>query len=297
MQVLVSGGTGFIGTALIPALRAAGHEVTVLTRQPKSHGNGVRYVQSLAQLHDAPVDAVINLAGASMAGRRWSRRYKRELVASRLDTTGALVAFMRERESPPAVLLSASAIGYYGAQGDHFLNEESHPLPGFASDLCRGWEQVAAQAEDLGVRTCYMRFGVVLDSGGGALVEMARPFRFGVASWMGQGNQWLSWVHRQDVVAAILYLLDQPCLSGPFNITAPAPVTSREFCRAMQRHFRTLPAMPVPAPVLRLALGEMAEELLLCGQRVVPAALLEAGFEFQYRELEPALAAIFAQRA
>jgi uncharacterized protein (TIGR01777 family) len=293
MQVLVSGGTGFIGSALTPALTEAGYEVTVLTRQSKSGANGVRYVQSLAQLRDEPVDAVINLAGASMAGRRWSRRYKRELVSSRLDTTGALVAFMRDRDAPPATLLSASAIGYYGPQGDHFLAEDAKPAPGFSSELCRGWEQVAAQAEDLGVRTCYMRFGVVLDAGGGALVEMARPFRFGIANWMGQGDQWLSWVHREDVVAAILYLLDQPCLAGPFNITAPTPVTNRELCRALQRHFTTLPAMPVPAPVMRLALGEMADELLLSGQRVVPSALLEAGFEFRYQEIEPALAAIF----
>lgn len=293
MEILVSGGTGFIGGALIPVLCDAGHRVTVLTRQSRSNSDGVRYVQSLAQLRDQPVDAVINLAGASMAGGRWSRRYKRELVSSRLDTTGALIAFMREREQPPRTLLSASAVGYYGHQGDHFLVEETPPVPGFASDLCRGWEQVAAQAEEIGVRTCYLRLGVVLDAGGGALVDMARPFRLGIANWMGRGDQWLSWVHRADVIAAILFLLDQPCLVGPFNVTAPAPVTSREFCKAMRRHFRTLPPMSVPGPVLKLALGEMAEELLLSGQRVVPAALREAGFEFLYPDIDQGLAAIF----
>ncbi|MBN7798419.1 TIGR01777 family oxidoreductase [Parahaliea mediterranea] len=293
MEILVSGGTGFIGTALIPALCDAGHRVTVLTRQSRGGRDGLRFVQSLAQLREQPVEAVVNLAGASMAGARWSRRYKRELVSSRLDTTGALIAFMREREQPPHTLLSASAVGYYGHQGDHFLAEEAAPVPGFASDLCRGWEQVAAQAEDLGVRTCYLRLGVVLDAGGGALVDMARPFRLGIANWMGRGDQWLSWIHRDDVVAAILFLLDQPCLHGAFNLTAPVPVTGREFCEAMRRRFRTLPPMSVPGPVLKLALGEMAEELLLSGQRVVPSALREAGFEFCYPELDQALDAIY----
>lgn len=295
MEVLVSGGTGFIGSALTPVLREAGHRVTVLTRQALASSDEVRYVQSLAQLREAPVDAVVNLTGASMAGGRWTRRYKRKLVSSRLDTTGALVSFFRERETPPQTLLSASAVGYYGHQGDHFLAEDAQPHPGFASDLCRGWEQVAAQAEDLGVRTCYLRFGVVLDAGGGALEDMARPFRFGIANWMGSGDQWLSWVHREDVVAAILFLLDQPCLSGPFNITAPSPVTNRELCTALRRQFRTLPPVPIPGPALKLGLGEMAEELLLAGQRVVPSALSEAGFEFRYRDLDSALDAIYGR--
>lgn len=293
MRVLVSGGTGFIGSALVPALAAEGHEVLVLTRQAPRDSAGVRYLQLLTDLPEEPVEAVVNLAGASMAGRRWSRDYKRELASSRLDTTRSLVAFMREREAPPDTFLSASAVGYYGHHGDQFLAEDARPNPGFASNLCRDWEREAAQAEDLGVRTCYLRFGVVLDNTGGALDDMARPFRFGVANWMGRGNQWLSWVHRADVVAAILFLLTQPCLRGPFNITAPAPVTSRGFCEAMRRHFRTLPAVSVPGPVLKLALGEMAEELLLSGQRVVPAALQEAGFTFHYRELDEALEAIF----
>lgn len=294
MQVLVSGGTGFIGTALVPALLDAGHQVVVLTRRHLPAREGLRYVQSLATLYGEPVDAVVNLTGASMAGRRWSARYKRELVSSRLDTTGALVAFMRELDAPPSTLLSASAVGYYGHHTDAFLAEDGNSLPGFASDLCRGWEQVAAQAEELGVRTCYLRFGVVLDRDGGALEDMARPFRFGLANWLGSGDQWLSWVHRADAVAAILFLLDQPCLNGPFNVTAPTPVTSRDFCRAMRRRFRTLPPVPVPGPVLRLMLGEVADELLLSGQRAVPAALLEAGFNFRYRDIDAALGAIYS---
>ncbi|WP_116368315.1 TIGR01777 family oxidoreductase [Parahaliea mediterranea] len=293
MDVLVTGGTGFIGSALVPALQRAGYRVSVLTRQALPGDNGVRYVQTLAPLRDAPLDAVINLAGASMAGKCWTQRYKRELVASRLDTTVALIDFLRERSAPPATLLSASAVGYYGHQGDHFLAEDAPPHPGFASDLCRRWEQAAAQAEALGIRTCYLRLGVVLDAGGGALSDMARPFRFGFANWMGSGEQWLSWVHRADVVAAILFLLDQPCLSGSFNITAPTPVTHRDLCTALRKHFRTLPPVPLPSVALRLGLGEMAEELLLAGQRVVPGALREAGFEFRYPALDEALEGIY----
>ncbi|GAB3282465.1 TIGR01777 family oxidoreductase [Parahaliea aestuarii] len=299
MDVLVSGGTGFVGSALVPALCEAGHRVTVLTRQkPGRHENseGVHYVQSLAPLREAPVDAVINLAGASMAGARWTQRYKRELLASRLETTAGLVEFFRERQAPPATLLSASAVGYYGHQGDQLLAEDAPPRPGFASDLCRQWEQTAARAEDLGVRTCYLRLGVVLDAGGGALDDMARPFRFGIANWMGSGQQWLSWVHRADVVAAILFLLDQPCLSGPFNLTAPTPVTNRELCTALRKQFTTLPPVPLPGLALRLGLGEMAGELLLSGQRVVPVALREAGFEFRFSDLDTALEAIYSKQ-
>lgn len=296
MQVLISGGTGFIGSALIPVLQASGHQVVVLTRRHVSApaDEGLRYIQSLAPLHGEPVDAVINLAGASMAGRRWNSRYKRQLATSRLNTTSALIAFMRQRQTPPAVFLSASAVGYYGDHPESsFLVEDAHSVPGFSSDLCRAWEQKAAQAEELGVRTCYTRFGVVLGADGGALGDMARPFRFGMANWLGRGDQWLSWVHISDAVAAIVYLLDQPCLNGPFNVCSPVPVTSKGFCRAMRSQFRTLPPVPVPGPVLRLVLGEVADELLLAGQRAVPAALQEAGFDFRYRELEAALAAIY----
>ncbi len=293
MQTLVTGGTGFIGTALLPALQAGGHQLTVYTRQREGETNGIHYIQSLAQLRDQPFDAVINLAGASMAGKRWSNRYKQELLTSRLETTAALVELMAGWKTPPKMLLSASAVGYYGPHRDKFLGEDARPVPSFSSDLCRQWEQIASSAEAIGVRTCLLRLGVVLDNDGGALQEMARPFRFGIANWLGSGNQWMSWVHRRDVVAAIQFLLQQPSLQGPFNLTAPTPVTSREFCAAMRSHFRTLPALPVPAGVMRLAVGEMADELLLSGQRVVPAALQEAGFEFRYHDIDSALAAIY----
>ena len=209
MHVLITGGTGFIGEALIPALTEGGHTVSVLTRQALASAGAVAYLNSLEAISDSqPVEAVINLAGASMAGKRWSEAYKRELVSSRLDTTVQLVDWMAKRQTPPEVLLSASAIGYYGHHGDEPLDEQGPATPGFAQDLCARWEAAAARATEQGTRVCLMRLGVVLDSGGGAYQQMALPFRLGVGNWIGSGRQWLSWIHRQDVVSAILLLLE-----------------------------------------------------------------------------------------
>jgi uncharacterized protein (TIGR01777 family) len=294
MEILVTGGTGFIGSALVPALLDAGHGVTILSRAGAGDQPACRYVASLDEIPaDQAVDAVINLAGASLADKRWTRRYKREIFSSRLDTTAAVIELCQRLDGKPAVLLSASAIGYYGHHGDEELAEDGAVVAGFSQDLCQRWEAEALRAEELGVRVCLMRLGVVLDEGGGALVEMARPFRFGIANWVGNGRQWLSWVHRSDVVEAILFLLREERLSGPFNLTAPEPVTGRGFCQAMKRQFKTVATAPVPGAVLRLMVGEMAGELLLRGQRVVPAALTEAGFQFRYGGLDEALASIF----
>lgn len=294
MHLLITGGTGFIGSALIRNLTDDGHQATVLSRGAHDNSPSCRYVRTLEDVPaEAPIDAVINLAGASLAGKRWNAAYKRELVASRTETTRNLIDYLAQREQKPAVLLSASAIGIYGHRGEQPLDESAPVGSGFAADLCRQWESEAERAAESGIRTCIMRFGVVLDAGGGALTDMARSFRMGIASWPGTGDQYFSWVHRADVVAAMRLLLQEEQLHGVFNVTAPNPVTHREFCEAMRAHFRTLPGMPVPGPVLRLLLGEMADELLLNGQRVLPAALTEAGFSFRYPSVEAALAAIF----
>jgi len=293
MHYLITGGTGFIGSAFVASLEADGHAVTVLSRRPRPPAGGRRYIASLDALdREAAFDAVINLAGASLADRRWTRAYKAELLASRLDTTRALVALIERLSHRPATLLSASAIGYYGHHGDEPLDEDGPVVPGFAQSLCRRWEEQALAAQPLGTRVCLLRFGVVLDAGGGAFEQMARPFRFGVANWLGSGRQWLSWVHRRDVIRALRVLLDSPELEGPINVTAPEPVTSRGFCDVMKRHRRTLVTAPVPAPVLRLLVGEMAGELLLAGQRVLPARLQAAGFTFDYPDLDGALSDI-----
>lgn len=293
MQILLTGGTGFIGSALVPALSAAGHQVTVLSRQALADGPSCRYLQTLDALpDDSHFDAVINLAGASLAARRWTEAYKKEILASRLGTTQELTALFERLQHTPDVVLSASAIGFYGHHGDEELAEDGASVPGFAQRLCQQWEQRALAMAELGSRVCLLRLGVVLDRDGGAMEQMAQPFRFGIANWLGSGRQWLSWVHRTDVVAAILFLLEHEELSGPFNLTAPNPVTSRGFCQAMKKRKRTWITAPVPGPVMRLMVGEMAGELLLAGQRVVPSALLAAGFEFSYPDLDSALADI-----
>lgn len=294
MQILLTGGTGFIGSALRDDLVACGHSVIIYTRQSIPDTTNCRYVKNFQTLADSThLDAVINLAGASLADRRWTDNYKREIFSSRLNTTRDLLRLLERLVHTPQVLLSASAIGYYGHHGDEELGEDATVEAGFSQDLCKQWEAQAQQAATLGIRVCLLRLGVVLDSGGGAMLAMARPFDLGVANWLGSGRQWLSWVHRRDVIAAITFLLEHDELVGPFNITAPQPVTSREFCAAMKRHKRTFITAPVPAAVMRLLVGPMAEELLLNGQRVVPSALQSAGFDFSFTSVDDALAEIF----
>ncbi len=290
MHLLVTGGTGFIGTSLVQALLAEGHRVTILTRQTLADTAQIHYINSLESVaEDAHFGAVINLAGASLANKRWSTRYKRTISDSRLNTTAALVVLLRRLPVKPVVLLNASAIGYYGHHTDSLLSEDAAIVPGFAQQLCQRWETLACGAQECGIRVCRLRFGVVLDRGGGALTQMRRSFDFGVAQWLGDGRQWLSWVHRRDVIRAILFLLDRDDLSGPFNITAPQPVTSRGFCATMKQHKHTVITAPIPAFLLRLMVGEMADELLLNGQRVVPTALQKAGFNFVFPQLAIAL--------
>lgn len=290
MHYLISGGTGFIGTSLIESLLADGHAVTVLTRGKANGLEGCRYVTDIDALDNGcQVDAIVNLAGASLAGSRWSEPYKQEIVESRMSVTRELIGLCARLERKPEVFVSASAIGYYGPHGDEILAEDGPITACFSSHLCQQWEEAALGAEAMGIRVCLMRLGVVLDRKGGAMEQMARPFKLGVANWMGSGQQWLSWVHRRDVVRACRFLLDDSALSGAFNLTAPAPVTSRGFCDAMKAQKTTLLTMPVPAGALRLLVGEMADELLLSGQRVVPARLQQAGFEFCFPELPEAL--------
>ncbi len=292
MDILITGGSGFIGQALLPALENRGHSVTLLSRQQRPLDGKYQHIGDLKDIADsAQFNAVINLAGANMAGRRWSKRYKRELLNSRLQITRSLLQLLQRLQKKPQVLLSASAVGFYGHHGDEALSESGTPVPGFAQSLCEQWETQAQAASELGIRTCLMRLGVVLDKGGGAFNQMARPFRLGVGNWIGDGRQWLSWIHRKDAVAAMLFLLEAE-LTGPFNLTAPKPVTSRGFCSAMQTQRRTLLALPIPAQAMRLIVGEMADELLINGQRVIPSRLQQAGFHFNYTTLEEALQSI-----
>jgi uncharacterized protein (TIGR01777 family) len=296
MHILITGGTGFIGGALVQYLVEREHSVVVYTRSDGHIDGGlIRYLTSLeAVAADERFDAFINLAGESIAGRRWSESRKRELVDSRIGTTRALYDLACRLEDPPALLLSASAIGYYGPQGDERLAENAPTHDCFSHRLCLGWEAEARRFENLGTRVCVLRLGVVLAAEGGAMEELRKSVMFGLATWMGSGRQWLSWIHREDVIRAIEFLLAHKELRGEFNLTAPEPVTNRGFCEEMRAHRFSVLALPIPGFVLRAAMGELAEELLLTGQRVLPRRLQEAGFEFRYNTLAEAMPALLA---
>lgn len=288
MHILLTGGTGLIGTALCGALSAQGSQLTVLSRSARRSAQGRTFITHLEQCA-SPVDAVINLAGAGLADRRWTAAYKRTIVRSRIDLTQQLVSWIESQTTRPKTLISASAIGYYGASPDDAFTEQGTPGTGFAADLCQRWEQEALRAEALAVDVAVLRLGVVLANEGGALGKMTQSFRFGVESWLGAGEQWLSWIHIDDVVRAIQFVLAADPRATTYNAVAPEPVTHRGFAHEVGRHSRSLLKLGVPPLAARLLAGEMAEELLLSGQKVLPQALIEQGFDFAYPTLTAAL--------
>lgn len=300
MHVLVTGGTGFIGRPLCRALIERGDTLSVLTRSI-AHAARVlpaatRAIESLDALGAGdPVDAIVNLAGENLADRRWSATQKQQLTDSRVQATRRLVEWIGATQPRPRVLVSGSAIGWYGARGDEPLAEQSTSgkAEEFQAQLCRAWESEAQRCEKLGLRVCRLRTGVTLARDGGPLKKMLLPFRLGLGGPLGDGRQWLSWIHREDLVALILWLLDHERATGAWNGTAPNPVTNREFVQALGAALHRPAALPMPAFALRLVAGEMAE-LLLTGQKVLPARALEAGFAFRHPELPGALAEILA---
>ena len=238
----------------------------------------------------AELDGVINLAGESIAAKRWTPQQQRAIRESRIQTTSALVNAMAAQAKRPSVLVSASAIGYYGARSDESLTEPDSPGSGFLADVCREWEAAAQRAQPLGVRVVQLRIGFVLGPGGGALSKMVPPFRWGVGGPLGNGRQWLSWIHRDDVIGMIEWALTHPDIAGAVNATAPQPVTMQQFCLELGRVLHRPSWAPVPAAILHLLLGDMAD-LLLTGQRVIPQVSLQRGYQYTYPELRPALEA------
>ena len=294
MKVLVSGGTGFLGTALVRALRQQGHDVTILSRRPKGPGEalwtGGADDTLAARIEDT--DAVVNLAGESIAGGRWTSARKTAILRSRVDGTSALANAIARAEHPPSVFLSGSAVGYYGAQNGTALDERSPAGSDFLAHVCVEWERAAAQAA-ASTRLVTLRTGLVLEKSGGVLPQMARPIWWGVGGPVGTGAQFLSWIHLQDWVGMALWAMARESVSGPLNLTAPAPVTNAELTRVLARELHRPAFLRVPAFALRLLLGEMADALLLGGQRVVPHKATAEGYDFRFSQLVPALREIY----
>jgi len=303
MRIVIAGATGFVGAALCRRLREGGHIVVALTRSPeRARARLGDEVETLAWPDGDPAalaaglsgaEGVVNLAGENLAAGRWTASRKRALVDSRLQTTTALVQALSVADPRPAVLVSASAVGYYGDRGDESVSEQSDPGNDFLANLCQKWEAAAAPAAEAGVRLVRLRIGVVLGPGGGALSKMLLPFRLGLGGPLGSGRQWFSWIHRDDLTRLVAFCLENPEAAGAVNGTAPNPVTNAELSRALGKVLHRPAFLPAPAFALRLALGEMSA-MLLTGQRVLPEVALRLGFSFDYPDIEAALRQILA---
>jgi len=298
MRLVVTGATGFIGSALCAALLEQGHALTLLTRgSPRDANTGTKrwlhWTPGTLRDWDAAldgVDGVINLAGEPIAEKKWTHTQRRRIEKSRIDATHSLVQACAKVRQKPKFLINASAVGYYGSRGDESLTENAPPGDDFLAVLCQAWEEEAQKAEELGMRVVRVRTGIVLGAGGGALTKMAAPFKFFMGGPLGSGKQWMSWIQLEDLLRLILLGIENPLACGPINATSPNPVQNKEFSRALGKAIHRPCWAPVPAFLLKLALGEMSQ-MLLTGQRVIPAAAEKLGFQFRYPNLQEALEA------
>jgi len=293
MRVLITGASGLVGGALSAALRAEGHSAGAFVRSGKPTSSGdVAWNPNTVDIDlnaAESADAIVNLAGASIGGGRWTAERKALLRSSRVNLTESLVRGLNALKSKPKLLVSASAIGYYGDRGDETLTESSAPGDDFLAQLSRDWEAAAMQAETLGIRTVIVRFGIVLSAQGGALPRMLTPFKMGVGGKLGSGRQWMSWISLDDTVSAIRHAIVTPSMRGPVNVVAPNPARNSDFTRALARQLHRPALFPAPSFMLRLMLGEMADALLLGSQRVSPTKLAETNFVFRFPALDAAL--------
>ncbi len=293
MKVLVTGSSGLIGSALVPSLSADGHQVTRLVR-PKTRPGAEQVVwdPDAGRLDPATIegfDAVVHLAGENVAGRRWTAEQKRRLRDSRVKSTQLLAGTLARLAHPPRTLISASAVGYYGDRGDEILTEDSSSGSDFPSGMCRDWEEAAELAVRSNIRVVKLRIGAVLSPAGGALALMLPSFKAGLGAALGSGCQYMSWIAIDDLTGVIQHVLSNESLSGPLNAVAPQPVTNREFTKTLGRVLGRPTFLAVPSFVLRIAVGEIAEALLLASQRVLPARLQSSGYTFRHSALEGAL--------
>jgi uncharacterized protein (TIGR01777 family) len=296
MRVLVTGSTGLIGSSLVSSLAGHGHQVTRLVRGRLQPG-AVSWEPDAGAIDAGALeglDAAVHLAGESIAAGRWTAGKKRRILESRVKGTGLLAHALGRMHRPPECLISASAVGYYGDRGTEILNEDSPAGSGFLSRVCIEWERAAQPAAAHGIRLVLLRTGVVLSAAGGALPRMLLPVRLGLGGKLGGGKQYMSWIALEDLVDAIEYALHTRSLSGAVNGVAPNPVTNEDFTRTLARVVSRPALFALPAFAARLALGEMADELLLASTRVIPAALVRSGFRFRFSELEPALRHVLA---
>ena len=291
MKVLISGATGLIGSALIPELESGGHQTTRLTRSPGS-SDDVGWDPSSGTIDASRLeghDAVVHLAGESIGEGRWTPEKKRRILESRREGTRLLAEAIAGLPEPPRVLVSASAVGYYGDRGDELLREDSEPGWDFLAEVCRAWEAAADPAREAGIRVVHPRNGIVLSTEGGALARTLPIFKLGGGGRIGSGRQWWSWVAIDDVAGAYVHALTEDSLEGPLNLGSPNPLTNAEYTRVLGKVLSRPTLFPLPARAARLMLGEVADALLLASQRVEPAKLRESGYEFRYPELEGAL--------
>jgi uncharacterized protein (TIGR01777 family) len=293
VKILLSGGSGFLGSALVPALRADGHDAFRLVRRAANAPDEIAWQPQTGELpaHQLDAtDAVINLSGASVGTHRWTQNYRRVLRDSRIQPTSTLARAIAGHPAAGSItFVSSSAVGYYGDTGEQAVDESAARGHGFLADLATDWESAANAAP---ARVVHLRTGVVLDSAGGALKPLLRLFKLGLGGRLGSGRQWMSWIALSDYLAAVRAILSNPSVSGAVNVTAPVPVRNREFTAALGRALRRRAVLPVPAPALRLALGGFADEGLLVSQRILPAALDALGFEFSYPDIDAALSAL-----
>ncbi|VXB34272.1 conserved hypothetical protein; putative NAD(P)-binding Rossmann-fold domain [Pseudomonas sp. 8AS] len=301
MHILLTGGTGLIGRALCRHWLNQGHQLTVWSRTPGKVaglcGAAVRGIGLLEDYGDGPLDAVVNLAGAPIADRPWTHKRKALLWASRITLTEQLLAWLEGRAQRPPVLLSGSAVGWYGDGGERELHEDSAPVvEDFAAQLCSAWEETALRAEELGIRVILLRTGLVLAADGGFLKRLLPPFRLGLGGPIGNGRQWMPWIHLQDQIGLIDFLLQQADARGPYNACAPQPVRNRAFAQALGRALHRPALLPLPGLLLKIALGELSG-LLLGGQKALPQRALAAGYAFRFTAIDSALADLFKDAA